>query len=164
MEFQRRTLRQLAELICGNEADDAKRFFPYRSSMYLTEFFEDIETDYRHDGSTRSTWVAGVLAEIIKEVQPGPNTLPDTFVRVIRRLLDRGDAFNEESDRPRAVALVNDALAREGFQAFYGDDRVVYLRHMDTNAVASAAPNPHRPFTAEETKRRDALIAYLNRA
>jgi hypothetical protein len=36
-------------MICGNFKPE-ESFFRYRSSSYLTEFFEDCETDYRHDG------------------------------------------------------------------------------------------------------------------
>ena len=49
MEFKRRTLNQLADMVCGNFPAE-ESFFEYRSSKYLTEFFEDIETDYAHDG------------------------------------------------------------------------------------------------------------------
>ena len=59
MQFRRRTLNQIAELICGNFVAE-ETFFPYRSSTYITEFFSDIETDYVHDGSTRS-WVPTVV-------------------------------------------------------------------------------------------------------
>lgn len=46
MNFKRRNLEALADLIVGNagredaeNADEAK-YFPYRSSMYITEFFQ----------------------------------------------------------------------------------------------------------------------------
>jgi len=32
--------------------------FRYRSSSYLTEFFQDCDTDHTHDGTTRQYWVA----------------------------------------------------------------------------------------------------------
>lgn len=50
---------------------------------------------------------------------------------------------------------------KEGFEAFYAEDRQCYLRHVATNTVAAPGPNPHRPFSAAELKRRDQLIAYL---
>jgi hypothetical protein len=50
MEFKQRTLMQIANMICGNEDS----FFLYRSSSYMTEFFQDCDTDYEHDGSTRN--------------------------------------------------------------------------------------------------------------
>ena len=50
MKFRRRTLDELADLICGN-ANAEISLFPYRSSFYLSRFFEDADTAYRHDGS-----------------------------------------------------------------------------------------------------------------
>lgn len=53
MNFQKRTLNQIADVICGSFPAETTLFL-YRSSKYLTEFFEDIETDYVHGGSTRT--------------------------------------------------------------------------------------------------------------
>ncbi|MBF5032423.1 hypothetical protein IRY44_21955 [Micromonospora sp. ANENR4] len=163
MEFKKRTLKQIGDLICGNFPVD-ETYFPYRSSSYLTEFFEDIETDFAHDGSTRVYWVADTLAAILAEPQPNPNTPPDTFARVIRRLMDQGEATNEGPQREKALALLNAALSREGFEAFYAEDRQCYLRHLPTNTIAAPVPNPHRPFSPAEARRREQLVAYLDRA
>jgi hypothetical protein len=163
MEFKERTLTQIADMICGN-SEDGQSLFRYRSSSYLTEFFEDCDTDYRHDGSTRKWWVAGTLRQILAEPQPHVNTPPDSFARVIRTLMDQGDAVNEGSERPQALALLNIALGREGFEAFYAPDKQCYLRHIATNTVATPSPNPHRPFSASELKRRDLLLAYIQGA
>ena len=163
VKFKRRTLNQLGDLICGNFPAE-ESFFLYRSSSYLTEFFADIETDYAHDGSTRVYWVADALAEILAEPQPAPNIPPETFARVIRRLMDQEDARNEGPQRPGALSLLNAALKRESFEAFYGEDNQCYLRHVPTNTVATPAPNPHRPFSAAEVQRREQLIAYLDKA
>jgi hypothetical protein len=163
MEFKRRTLKQIGDMICGNFPAE-ESFFPYRSSSYLTEFFEDAETDHAHDGSTRVYWVADTLAQVLAEPQPGPNTPPETFARVIRRLMDQDDATNEGPQRPGALALLNGALTREGFEAFYAEDKQCYLRHLTTNKIVMPAPNPHRPFSVAEVQRREQLIAYLDRA
>lgn len=160
MEFKQRTLMQIADMICGNFKDE-ESYFEYRSSSYLTEFFSDCDTDYRHNGTTRNYWVAETLKEILGEPQPGPNVPPDTFGRVIRMLMDQGNAKNESADRPNALAMLNGALGREGFEAFYAKDKQCYLRHVATNTIAAPGPNPHRPFSAAELKRRDQLVAYL---
>src|ERR1700730_9880386 len=157
MKLRRRTLDELAEMICGNANSDTSRF-PYRSSSYLTRFFQDADTEYRHDGSTRAWWVANTLEEILKEPWKDANSPPDAFLRVIATLMDQGDAQNEGSDRPGAMARLNTALAREGFEAFYGDDRRCYLRHRATRTVLGAAVNPHRPMSPEEIKRREQLV------
>lgn len=55
------SLEQLAELICG----DDRTFAPvYRSSWYLTHFFEGVGLSrFKHDGSTRKWWVLGCLKQ-----------------------------------------------------------------------------------------------------
>lgn len=116
------------------------RYFHYRTSSSITEFFKDIETDYAHDGSTRAPWVADVLEHILTEPQPAPNTPPETFARVIRRLMDQEEAESEGPDRPKALELLNAALKREGFEAFYGEDNLCYLRHIATQTVTTPGP------------------------
>lgn len=164
MKFKNRTLAQLAEMICGNPKNNEENFFVYRSSSFLTEFFRDCDTDYEHDGSTRSHWVAETLREILMEPRPNVHTPPETFSRIIRTLMDQGAAENEGPERPGALTRLNAALAREGFEAFYAADRQCYLRHVATNTVATASPNPHRPFSATELRRREQLVTYLDDA
>ena len=96
MKFKERSIMQIAEMICGNAVDDEGHFV-YRSSGYLTEFFSDCDTDYRHDGSTRRYWVAEALRQILAEPQPSANAPPETFARVINRLMDQEDAIHEDS-------------------------------------------------------------------
>jgi len=45
MRFKKRNLRELAEAVVG----DAK-YFQYRSSSYITQFFEECDLDFVHDG------------------------------------------------------------------------------------------------------------------
>lgn len=163
MQFKQRTLMQIADMICGN-FDAEKSLFVYRSSSRISEFFMDCDTDYVHDGSTRQAWVAETLRAILAEPQRGPNTPPDTFARVIERLLDQSDALNEGHDRPGAVAMLAAALVREGFEPFYADDKKGYLRHIATNTIATPRANPHRPFSASEMARIEQLITYLDKA
>lgn len=162
MQFKRRTLMQLADMICGN-FDHATTLFPYRSSSAITRFFKDCDTDYTHDGSTRNYWVADTLEKILQGPQPNANTPPDAFARVIRTLMEMGDAVNEGPTRENALALLNASLSREGFEAFYGPDKQCYLRHIATNSVATLGPNPYRPFSTTELKKRDDLTKYLDR-
>src|SRR5215831_4505559 len=144
MKFKSRTLRALADMVCGNP--EAK-YFPYRSSSRITEFFEDCHLDYRHDGTTRSWWVSQRLEELLKETQPAPNALPAGFTRVLRVLLDKGDAQEGDLDRTKALGAVNGELTREGYAAFYDQNGVAHIRHITTDTVSETA-NPHRPFTA----------------
>ncbi|MFI2715210.1 hypothetical protein ACH5AI_02545 [Streptomyces collinus] len=164
VELKRRTVRDLAEMICGNGTTDEENYFEYRSSMYLTEFFQDVETDFQHDGTTRAIWVYEVLTEILKEPRSGANSIPDTFARVIARLMDRADARNEGPSRPKALEKLNASLSRDGYQAFYGEDGQCYLRHIATNAVSAHRVNPHRPLSPDERRRREQLASFLNAA
>lgn len=131
MKFKARTVSQLADMICGN-FDQSESVFIYRSSSVLTRFFQDADTDYEHDGSTRALWVQSVLEEILEnEPRLDASTPPDAFLRVIVTLMDQGDALNEDHHRPKALEMLNGALAREGFEAFYAEDSKCYLRRTD---------------------------------
>jgi hypothetical protein len=161
MEFKQRTLMALADMICGNFKTE-ESFFVYRSSSYLTRFFQDCDTDYVHDGSTRNYWVAETLKKILTEPQPSSHAPSEAFSRVIRTLMDPADAIHEGADRPRALALLNVALAREGFEGFYAEDKQCHLRHIATKTIVPIGTNPHRPFSAAELKKREQLLSYLN--
>lgn len=168
MRFRRRNLEALADLVCGNPGTyqpgpgEDHKYFPYRSSMYITEFFEELGTEWRHDGSTRHRWVADVLEAMLAEPHDGPARPPDIFCRLIDHLMSPSDATNEGPDRSNALRQLNEVLAKEGFEAFYGEDRHCYLRHTATKSVAALAPNPHRPLTSAEIKRQNALANYLD--
>jgi hypothetical protein len=104
------------------------------------------------------------LKEILAEPQLDANTPPRGFLSVIRNLMDQGDAINETPERPSALTMLNAALTREGFEAFYGTDKLCHLKNIKTNTVSSIAANPHRPFSSVELKRREQLVAYLDKA
>ncbi|QQS11709.1 MAG: hypothetical protein IPK81_19415 [Rhodospirillales bacterium] len=162
MKFKQRTLEAIANMICGDDKNGMLPFFGYRSSSFLTQFFADCDTDYRHDGTTRFWWVTLTLEKILNEPHPNATTPPSTFSRVVATLMDQEDAKDELHDRPGALAKLNAELKREGFEAFYGPDRKCYLRHVATNTIAMASPNPHRPFSAAEMEKRERLGAYLD--
>jgi len=76
--------------------------------------------------------------------------------------MDPRDALNEDPDRPNALAQLNNVLGREGFEAFYGEDRRCYLRHIGSGTITALQANPHRPLTPVEIQRRAALASYLD--
>lgn len=157
MKFKDRNLRALAEMVVG-DAD----YFPYRSSSYITRFFEECDMDFVHDGSTRWAWASERLSELLAEPQPGPNLLPERLVHVLRVLMHKSDAEENDPDRELALQAMNKPLSREGYEAFYGDDNLLYIRHIGTQAVSIAA-NPHRPFTPKELEHREKLIKFLDK-
>jgi len=157
MKFKNRNLRAIAEVIIG----DAEHF-PYRSSSYITQFFEECDLDFVHDGSTRWAWTAERVEELLQEPQPTAHALPDRFVHVLRVLMHKADAEPEDTDRSLALETLNKPLTREGYEAFYDEDDLLYIRHIGTKIISSAN-NPHRPFTPKEIERRNQLIAYLDK-
>jgi hypothetical protein len=168
MKFKRHHTERLGDIVCGNfgssepGSDDEPKYFPYRSSSYITEFFAELGTDYTHDGSTRHRWVADVIDTMLAEPHDGPTHPPEIFCRLIDQLMDPRDAHNEGAERTNALALLNSVLTKEGFEAFYGDDRHCYLRHVGTDTVTLMQANPHRPLSAAEVQRRTNLAAYLD--
>lgn len=155
MKFKPRNLRSIAEMVIG-DAD----YFPYRSSSYITQFFEECGLDFIHDGSTRWRWTSERLAELLAEPQPGPTALPERFVHVLRVLMHKSDAVDEDPTRDFALEALNGPLSREGYEAFFGHDNILYIRHVGTQTISFAA-NPHRPFTPKEMERRELLAKFL---
>jgi len=162
MKWKNRNLRELAHLVCGDPSPDGVSYFRYRSSSYLTEFFEDCDLDFVHDGSTRWSWVADRLVEVLNQPQASPTVPPDAFIRIIRLLLDSADAQPSDPTRSKALSKLNTVLAREGWEAFYDESTTGHLRHIATNTVAQTT-NPHRPLTSSELVRKEQLTTYLDR-
>ena len=95
----------LASMICG---DDPYTNFPYRSSSILTGFFRGIDLDYRHDGSTRRYWVAGVLEELNDKLSIESDFPSHEMKNVIEYLLDPTHFINLNHNL--AVDQVNQLL------------------------------------------------------
>ena len=157
MKFRDRNLRDIAEAIIGDT-----KHFTYRSSSYITQFFEECDLDFVHDGSTRWAWTAERVKELLQEPQPTAHALPDTFVHVLRVLMHKSDAETDDPDRSLALDSLNKPLSREGYEAFYGEDDLLYVRHIGTKIISSVN-NPHRRFTPDEIERRNQLIAFLDK-
>lgn len=156
MKFKDRNLRALAECLIGDNTA-----FLYRSSSRITEFFQDCEMEVIHDGSTRWVWVAQRLEELLNEPQPKAYALSERFVHVLRTLMLKEDAMDDDPGRSKALEELNKPLMREGYEAFYGDDNLLYIRHIGTKTV-SVSNNPHRPLTPHEIKRRTLLTEFLD--
>lgn len=95
-------------MICGN---DPFTYFPYRSSSQLTNFFVNIDLDYIHDGSTRSSWVTSVLKELNSLSSQHENMPSNEIVQVIKHLLDPDHfLFNDSSDHKKSIDAVSQVL------------------------------------------------------
>ncbi|APE28068.1 hypothetical protein BMF35_a1239 [Aurantiacibacter gangjinensis] len=77
-------------------------------------------------------------------------------------MLDKAEADDDDPDRSKALEAINVVLAREGWQAFYDENKTAQLRHIATNRIAQVA-NPHRPLTPSELERREQLVSYVNK-
>lgn len=160
-EFRKRTIHEIADMICGNESEH----FEYRSSSYLSQFFEYCDMEqYVHDGSTRKMWVADVLEKILE--QPVEDTtLPSRgFQTVIKVLMDRADAAENDPNRDAALNKLNVTLAREGFQAFYAEDNCCYIRNLKTGNVGQPDSVVDRALSKDEIERRRRLEKFMDSA
>ncbi|MCX2563019.1 hypothetical protein [Acetobacter thailandicus] len=162
MIWKDRTIKAIAEMIAVHPNHPAPHFV-YRSSSRLTRFFEEAGTDHVHDGTTRGDWTADTLRKILEEPHTDDLTPPDAFCRVIARLMDQAEAQDEPEERPAALKALNLALGREGFEAFYAEDKQCYIRHVGTQRIAGISTNPHRPLSTLEAVRRLQLAAYLDK-
>lgn len=85
----------LAEMICGEEGNS----FPYRSSYFLTDFFQNLGFNYEHDGTTRRFWVENVLKQfnikdIAKVIRKGLFSKRDFRLYAKKQQLDFDDLYN----------------------------------------------------------------------
>ncbi|MBU0305615.1 restriction endonuclease, partial [Acinetobacter baumannii] len=138
------------------------QYFPYRSSFYITQFFDECDLPYVHDGSTRWWWTAERLKELLEE-PCAKDSLPEKFINLLRILMYKSDATEDDPERINALMELNKPLSREGFEAFYGNDNILYVRNIRTNNLIKPNENPHRPFTEDELKKRELLINFLER-
>jgi hypothetical protein len=157
MIFKPRNLRPIAQMVVGDVAH-----FHYRSSYYITLFFDECELEFAHDGSSRVPWTQNVLEELLADPQPNANQLPDRFAHLLRVLMDKREAQNGDNDRALALAALNEPLMREGFEGFYGEDNILYVRHIGTRTVSTPV-NIYRPLTAAEQQTRELLVTYLDK-
>ena len=153
-------------MICGNvtRADGVSNF-QYRSSSYLTEFFADCDMEqFVHDGSTRKWWVAEALKQIVQQPSDDPALPSRGFQIVVKVLMDKADAMEDDPERAAALSELNAALAREGLEAFYASDNCCYVRNTRTGTEGTPEPVLSRPLSVEERRRQEDLEAFLDRA
>jgi len=77
--------------------------------------------------------------------------------------MDKSDAVNDDNDRSKALAMLNNSLSREGLEAFYAEDNQCYLKHTASNRILKPQTSPHRPFSQAEVLRKNMLTAYLDK-
>jgi hypothetical protein len=107
-------LESLAEFICG---DDTDRFPEYRSSSYLTRFFQDVKVDAIHDGSTRKWWTLATLQQL------QPSDIEKIILRLVSIKTYRGDKMKLSL----AVRSMNEILLMENYKVgFVGINPAIF--------------------------------------
>ena len=137
MELGNAALGRLARMICG---DEPYNDFPYRSSSYLTSFFEELDLDFTHDGSTRYWWVRSVLIELNQRDEVSVDFPSQDLIKVIEYLLDPDFFIETEFDHDVAIGRVNEALKRYELQAVKQKNGTVKLVTLTENYVSTAMP------------------------
>lgn len=142
MKLGNAALGKLARMICGDAPFN--ELFPYRSSSYLTSFFEGVDLDYAHDGSTRYWWVRSVLVELNEKPETSEAFPSPEMVRVIEYLVDP-DHFDRDRglEQGPAVQALNEVLRRYelAIDRDEGTGRV-QLRSVSGSYVSTAVPRP----------------------
>ena len=89
--------------------------------------------------------------------------LPPRFVHVLRVLMHKSEATEDDPQRINALIELNKPLSREGYEAFYSTDNNLYIKSLNNNQIIKPSENPHRIFSEEEIKKRELLINYLDK-
>lgn len=97
------TKNKIGEFICG---DDNKKYPVYRSSYYLTRFFQDIGINATHDGTTRNTWAHSIVGQL------NGTDLQKIILRLASPKLYGGDRDKIKL----ALTTINEILAVEGLK------------------------------------------------
>lgn len=164
MKLSKRTLTSISQMICGSSGGGtsyAWANFPYRSSKYLTRFFENCDLDYIHDGSTREDWVFERLQELNEQPSSTPQFPSDELVRVISELMDPSSFIQDKLDRPAALADLNLVLSRDGLQAYMDELGQCFLRN-SSGSTSSEQFSRRQRWTPEELERRSELTTALD--
>jgi hypothetical protein len=73
-------------MVVGDRAN-----FPYRSSSYITGFFNRCDLPFAHDGSTRRRWAQGVLEQLNDYSAHAPDLPSKELLRVVSEVFEEDD-------------------------------------------------------------------------
>lgn len=99
---------RIAEFICGDKRD---KHPVYRSSYYLTKFFQDIGIDATHDGTSRNPWTNNVVNNL------NGTDLQKVILRLASPKLYGGDRVQIKL----ALSTLNEILAVESLKIKISD-------------------------------------------
>jgi len=155
---------------------DAK-CFPYRSSSYITKFFERCGLPFKHDGSTRPIWTKDRLSELNLGDGTSPDLPSNDLCRLISELFDSDDFDTHNETRKRlgetdpdrfadleqALAAFNKLVSRQGLVAELDNSGRCFLRSTGTGASSADFQQSSRPLSQQEIEQRRRLSAFLDR-
>lgn len=99
------TKNKIGEFICGDISEPLK--YPiYRSSYYLTQFFQEIGINATHDGSSRNKWAQEIVSNL------NGTELQKVILRLVSPKLYGGNRENIKL----ALLTMNEILAVESFK------------------------------------------------
>ena len=159
MKLSERALESLAKMVVGDHD-----VFPYRSSYYITKFFERCRLPFAHDGSTRARWAHDRLKELNLGAAHSPDLPSDDLVRVICELFDQEDFEEKDLEFEPALLALNKTLARQGLTCELDSLGICQIRNTGTGADSSNSPQRPRPLSVAEIEQRDKLAAFLESA
>jgi Restriction endonuclease len=173
MKLSDRVLELLAKMVVG----DAK-YFPYRSSSYITKFFARCGLPFVHDGTTRRIWAQERLAELNLGASQSADLPPDDLCRVISELFDPDDfeRHNERlsnsgetnpdgfADTEKALTSCNKAFQRHGIVAYFDASGRCHLRSTGAGVSTASFSLQTRPLSAQELEQRQKLAQFLDSA
>ena len=170
MKLSERTLEELARMVVG----DAK-YFPYRSSYYITQFFSRCGLSFVHDGTTRPLWARERLAELNLGNGQSADLPSDDLCHVISELFNaddfewhndklqnRGDTDPDHiAELEQALTAFNKLVQRQGLIAYLDDSGRCYLQSTGTGVSTATFSQLSRPLSQQEIKQRQKLAAFL---
>jgi hypothetical protein len=159
MKLPDRVLEALAEMVVGDNP-----LFPYRSSFYITRFFERCGLPYTHDGSTRRVWTMQVLEELNLGPSRSPDLPSDSLLRIIDEMFDPYDFDHAKKEIMPALAGLGKLLSRHGLTPCLDGSGHCVIRNSGTGASSSFSMEVTKPLTAEETAQRARVRAFLDTA
>jgi hypothetical protein len=140
-KFDPTTLESLADFICG---DDQEMFPVYRSSSYLTKFFNNIGIFEQHDGSTRKWWVLDILNKISLE----------DLESVVLRLVDIREYKGDRENLKLAQKTMSDILFMENMDiTLRGREPVIVSLDVSNNPIIENSSKVE--FSEEEFLNKD---------
>ena len=169
MELRPSALSNIAKMICG---DQPYHFFPYRSSSYLTRFFEDIDLPYVHDGSTRSWWVRSVLNDLNSKPTDDDRLPSKELIRVIEYVVHH-DHFmgNINYSHAQAIEVMNEVLKSYELEMVLDPKTNIVVLHSTSGSFISTAIDRKKiqttitfspvVFTIPEDEMQERLVAIM---